>query len=159
MSLPVLLERSTRPPWRRLPAALLAVALARPLVKLAPRRLRQVLLTVRRGARPASVRRTLRARDAVVRVSLRCSGQHCLQRSVATALLCRLSGQWPDWCTGVRTEPFLAHAWVEAEGTPVGERQDMRLYHVTLRVGARSSRAPTHAAGVTVPWHEEGGSS
>ncbi|MEU6552647.1 lasso peptide biosynthesis B2 protein [Streptomyces sp. NPDC046915] len=48
-----------------------------------------------------------------------CSG--CLQRTIATALLCRVRGAWPTWCTGVRTHPFAAHAWVEAEGRLVGE--------------------------------------
>ncbi|MEU9117139.1 lasso peptide biosynthesis B2 protein [Streptomyces sp. NPDC048483] len=44
----------------------------------------------------------------------------CLRRSVATALLCRMRGVWPHWCTGVRTAPFRAHAWVEVEGLAVG---------------------------------------
>ncbi|MGH4007937.1 MAG: lasso peptide biosynthesis B2 protein [Pseudonocardiaceae bacterium] len=30
-------------------------------------------------------------------------------------------GVWPTWCTGVHTAPFAAHAWVEADGQPVGE--------------------------------------
>jgi hypothetical protein len=24
-----------------------------------------------------------------------------------------MRGVWPTWCTGVRTPPFSAHAWVE----------------------------------------------
>ncbi len=56
-------------------------------------------------------------------VSLACRGpQGCLPRSLATALLCRMSGQWPVWCVGVRVlPPFGAHAWVEAEGELVHE--------------------------------------
>ncbi|WP_341867974.1 lasso peptide biosynthesis B2 protein [Amycolatopsis circi] len=44
-----------------------------------------------------------------------------LQRSIAAALLCRLRGSWPTWCTGVRTSPFAAHAWIEADGRAIGE--------------------------------------
>ncbi|MGH3821226.1 MAG: lasso peptide biosynthesis B2 protein [Pseudonocardiaceae bacterium] len=61
------------------------------------------------------------ARQAVVAVSVRCAGHGCLPRSIATALLCRAHGAWPTWHTGVRTLPFAAHAWIEAEGRPVDE--------------------------------------
>ncbi|MFJ8716444.1 lasso peptide biosynthesis B2 protein [Streptomyces violaceus] len=27
----------------------------------------------------------------------------------------------PTWCSGVRTSPFAAHAWVEADDRPVGD--------------------------------------
>ncbi|MER7001086.1 lasso peptide biosynthesis B2 protein [Streptomyces sp. NPDC000410] len=110
-----------RLPLRRRPAALLATAAARLIVALKPRRIRRVLSVVRRGAAPATMRQALAAREAVVAVSARCAGEGCLQRSVATALLCRMRGVWPEWCTGVRTAPFRAHAWVEVDGLPVGE--------------------------------------
>jgi hypothetical protein len=57
----------------------------------------------------------------VVSVSTLCAGQGCLPRSIAAALLCRARGSWPGWCVGVRTAPFAAHAWIEADGDPVGE--------------------------------------
>lgn len=78
---------------------------------------------LRRGATPATHLNTKAARDAVLAVSLACTGpQGCLPRSLATALLCRMSGQWPVWCVGVRVlPPFGAHAWVEAEGRMVDE--------------------------------------
>ncbi|MEE4417972.1 lasso peptide biosynthesis B2 protein [Streptomyces bugieae] len=121
MSLPVALSERPRLPLHRRPVPLLAVAAARLLAKLKPARLRRILEFARRGARPATAEQALAAREAVVAVSLRCAGQGCLQRSIATALLCRLRGAWPTWCTGVRTHPFAAHAWVEADGHPVGE--------------------------------------
>jgi hypothetical protein len=40
----------------------------------------------------------------------------------------RIRGVWPTWCTGVRTAPFIAHAWVEADGHPVGEPQGPGYY-------------------------------
>ncbi|MEU4896849.1 lasso peptide biosynthesis B2 protein [Streptomyces sp. NPDC044780] len=132
------LEPSTAPPWRVRPVALCVVGVARLLAKLPPRRLRQVMETVRRGARPANEAETLRARNAVVAMSVPCAGPRCLQRSIATALLCRTRGAWPDWVTGVRTQPFRAHAWVEADGKPVGESTDeVRHFHILIRVPGR----------------------
>ncbi|WP_372502979.1 lasso peptide biosynthesis B2 protein [Streptomyces rhizoryzae] len=67
-------------------------------------------------------------------VSTVCAGRYCLQRSLATALLCRLRGVWPTWCTGVRTPPFSAHAWVEAEGRQVGGPPGTASYRPVLTV-------------------------
>ncbi|RLV01287.1 hypothetical protein CTZ27_12275 [Streptomyces griseocarneus] len=116
-------------PLRRRPPVLLATAAARLLVLLKPRRIRRVLTLVRRGAAPAGADEALAARRDVVAVSARCAGEGCLQRSVATALLCRMRGVWPDWCTGVRTAPFRAHAWVEVDGLPVGEPYPPGYHH------------------------------
>ncbi|MDJ1134871.1 lasso peptide biosynthesis B2 protein [Streptomyces iconiensis] len=138
MSMPIVPETAARPPLGRRLAARFAVGLAAVCVRLSPLRLAQVLRVLSRGARPADRRRALEARQAVVHVSVRCAGQGCLQRSVATVLLCRLTGTWPDWCTGARTQPFRAHAWVEAGGVPVGEPDDTPLYQVTLSVRHRT---------------------
>jgi hypothetical protein len=101
--------------------ARVAVALAYVLSKVSPVRLRRVLEFARTGARPATVRDAQRALDAVLATSIRCSGEYCLQRSIAVALLCRMTGAWPEWRTGVRTQPFQAHAWVVAQSVAVGE--------------------------------------
>ncbi|GAA4800210.1 lasso peptide biosynthesis B2 protein [Streptomyces ziwulingensis] len=140
MTMPVAAESPVPLRRRERVTARLAVAFARPLSGLPPRRLRRALELARRGARPASADRALRARQAVVTVSARCAGQGCLQRSVATALLCRLYGRWPDWCTGVRVQPFRAHAWVEVDGRAVGESGDTTLFRTVLSVRARSGR-------------------
>ncbi|KUJ66892.1 hypothetical protein ACZ90_31080 [Streptomyces albus subsp. albus] len=126
-----------RPPlaWRRRPAALLAVAAARLLATRSPHRITRVLTRVRTGATPATADQTLAARNAVVAVSRHCAtDSSCLQRSLATALLCRLRGTWPTWHTGVRTRPFGAHAWVEADGAPIGERHPADYYTPILTV-------------------------
>ncbi len=135
MSTPIALgERRALPPGRRL-AARLAVAAARVLAALPPRRIRTVLKLVRTGARPAAAAQALGARDAVMAVSARCAGRHCLQRSLATVLLCRMSGTCPTWRSGVRTAPFRAHSWVEAGGRPVGEPHPAGYYIPTVTVG------------------------
>ncbi|GCD40720.1 lasso peptide biosynthesis B2 protein [Streptomyces paromomycinus] len=103
--------------------ARVAVSCAHVLATLPPGRIRAVLGLLRRGARPATLAEAGRARQTVLAVSLAAGGSRgCLPRSLATVLLCRLHGQWPVWCVGVRTRPpFAAHAWVEAEGELVGE--------------------------------------
>ncbi|MGH3242292.1 MAG: lasso peptide biosynthesis B2 protein, partial [Spirillospora sp.] len=98
------------------------------------------LRSVSRGARPATAAEAQAARDAVVSVSVRCAGQGCLQRSVATVLLCRLGGAWPDWCTGVLTQPFRAHAWVEVAGTPIGEGPAMPPFRKVMAVSVERRR-------------------
>ncbi|MFH8477014.1 lasso peptide biosynthesis B2 protein [Streptomyces sp. NPDC018000] len=137
MSTPVILEHRTHLPLHHRVLPLLAVAAATPLVHLRPHRLRKTLELVRRGARPATAAQAHAARTAVVSVNLRCSGQDCLRRSVATALLCRARGTWPTWCTGVRTHPFAAHAWIEAQGHPVGEPASTASFHTLLTVPPR----------------------
>ncbi|MET9297201.1 lasso peptide biosynthesis B2 protein [Streptomyces sp. NPDC003077] len=122
-------------PARRWPAALLAVTAARLLATRSPHRIARTLCLLRTGAPPASVPQALDARRAVVRVSRRCAtDQGCLQRSLATTLLCRLRGTWPTWCTGVRTEPFSAHAWVTVGSRPIGEPQAADHYTPVLTV-------------------------
>lgn len=110
-------------PLRRRVPTRLAVGAARLLATQSPHRIRAVLRLLRRGARPATFEQAAAARDAVVAVSLTCAAREgCLPRSLATILLCRLRGQWPTWCVGARRlPPFGAHAWVEADGVPVGE--------------------------------------
>lgn len=112
-----------RVPLRRRAPAKVAVVAARLLATQPPRRIRTLLGWTRRGARPASFEEARTARDTVVSVSLACAGREgCVPRSLATALLCRMHGQWPAWCVGVRRlPPFYAHAWVEAEGVVVEE--------------------------------------
>ncbi|WP_327222646.1 lasso peptide biosynthesis B2 protein [Streptomyces platensis] len=123
MTTPSALERPTGVPFARRLAARLVLLPAVALSFLPPHRIRGVLGLVRRGAAPASAGQAKAARDAMCAVSLRCAGPRgCLPRSLGAALLCRLSGSWPTWCTGVRVvPPFTAHAWIEVDARPVDE--------------------------------------
>ncbi|MBO1336285.1 lasso peptide biosynthesis B2 protein [Streptomyces sp. VRA16 Mangrove soil] len=125
-----------RPGATRGPRTRLAVALAFPLARLRPDRLRRTLAFLARGARPATYDETLAAYDSVVTTSRRCAGWYgCLPRSVSIALLCRTKGTWPTWHAGVRTAPpFAPHAWVEAEGRLVGERGEASEYAPLMTV-------------------------
>jgi Transglutaminase-like superfamily len=134
MTQPQTVQRGSRLPLRQRPAALIAVGVARILANLPPRRIRVVLTVLRRGAAPATYQQAKDARDAVLSVSVRCSGRYCLQRSLATTLLCRIHGVWPTWCTGVRTAPFVAHAWVEADSEAVGEPGGTDYYRLLIAI-------------------------
>ena len=135
MTVPAAVARDDiRLTWRRRLPALLAVGIARILARRSPRRIRAVLTRCRAGARPAGYPDASAARHAVVAVSVLCAGEGCLQRSIATALLCRFGGSWPTWRVGVRVEPFGAHAWVEAEGRLVDEPYPPGSYRPILSV-------------------------
>ncbi|MDT0322271.1 lasso peptide biosynthesis B2 protein [Streptomyces millisiae] len=118
------------------------VLTARLVARLPPRRIRAFLNAARRGARAATHDEALVARRDVTATSTMCAGRYCLQRSLASALLCRLRGTWPTWCSGVRTPPFAAHAWIEAEGSPVGEPRDTVRYTPVIRVPPRERSRP-----------------
>lgn len=128
------LDGGSRPRLAARVAARAAVSGALLLARLPPRRIRRLLTAVRRGAKPATYEQALAARNDVVAISVLCSGNYCLQRSLATTLLCRIRGSWPTWSTGVRTPPFAAHAWVEAEGRRVGEPAETATYRTMLAV-------------------------
>ncbi|MGH3897350.1 MAG: lasso peptide biosynthesis B2 protein [Pseudonocardiaceae bacterium] len=138
----ILASQDHLPPSHRL-IALLAVGAARLLATLSPCRIRGMLQLVRGDCAPATAHQALTARHAVVSVSVRCAGRNCLQRSLAAALLCRMQGVWLTWCTGVRTDPFRAHAWVEVDGVPIGETFGPGYYTPVITVpAARSQRNP-----------------
>ncbi|WP_131736256.1 lasso peptide biosynthesis B2 protein [Actinomadura roseirufa] len=143
MSMPLALEPKSPITRRRTAAARCAVAAAAALARVSPYRLHRVLTLLGRRARPATGPEALAARTAVVSVSVRCAGSGCLQRSIATVLLCRLSGSWPSWCTGVLTSPFRAHAWVEVDGVAIGEG-DMPPFRKIMEIpaGGREGAAP-----------------
>lgn len=137
MTQPQTVARGRELPHRQRPAVLIAIITARVLARLSPRRIRAVLTLLRRRAAPATYRQVEDAMDAVLAVSVLCGGRYCLQRSLATATLCRIRGVWPTWCTGVRTSPFIAHAWVEADGQLVGEPQGPGYYHPLIVIPPR----------------------
>ncbi len=58
----------------------------------------------------------------------------CLQRSVVTTCLLRCYGIAAEMVVGAQKLPFKAHAWVEAHGRVVNEKNDVEAtYGVWLR--------------------------
>jgi hypothetical protein len=111
---------------RRRLLALAAVGYARRLARRKPDVLERRLRRISRAARPARAEEAIAAHRAVVSVSTRCSGRWCLDRSIAIALLLRMSGAWPEWHMGVCLLPFRAHAWVTVDGEPEGLRDNFK---------------------------------
>lgn len=141
MSGPILPEPGVRPrPWLAVRAHA-AVAAARLLAAMPPAVIAQALTMLVRGAGRAEPDRVLTWRGAVNSVSRRCAGQGCLQRSIAIMLLARSYGVAPAWKTGFMPDPFTAHAWVEVDGSPVGEPAAVASFRTVLAV-VPASRAP-----------------
>jgi hypothetical protein len=141
VTIPLFPEAETRPPGRDLIGARIAASVGLAVSLLPPRRIAAVLSALSKRSRPASLEQALKARSAVCTVSVRCAGQGCLQRSIAVFLLCRMQGSTPDWATGFLNRPFVAHAWVEVDGVPVGEPSEVADYVTILAVRPRGEFA------------------
>lgn len=59
----------------------------------------------------------------------------CLERSLAVVLWCGLRRRSTCWRIGVRTPPFTAHSWIEADGHSVGELVSVQTYQPILTIG------------------------
>lgn len=129
----------------------LAVSVARLIALLPAWPMTQILVALSRDSRPSHVHEVSNLRSAICRSSVRCAGQGCLQRSIAVFVACRLDGHTPVWASGFRVAPFAAHAWVEAEGVPVGEPDEVAEFVVVLSVPERSLEpgSPSVAGGGT----------
>lgn len=133
MSIPLFSEESVSLKLRESFEARTAVLLAGVLIRFPPRKIAAALHRLNKSRPTASIAQGLRAREAVCTVSLSCRGpQGCLRRSVATVILCRLSGRSATWCTGFAIEPFRAHAWVEIDAQQVGEQAEIADYITVL---------------------------
>lgn len=133
-SVPAALPTERSLPLRRRALPMLAVGASCLAVRLRPVRLRRALEFARRRAAPATTAEAVAAWQDVVAVSTRRAAASGLRRSVAIALLCRARGVWPTWCTGVRTDPFAAHAWLEVDGHPIGEPTPSECYRRLVSV-------------------------
>jgi|SRR6185503_14370794 len=58
----------------------------------------------------------------------------CLQRSAATVFLLRRHGWDAQLIIGAQTTPFKSHAWVELNGTVVGDKPYMREIYKVFEV-------------------------
>jgi hypothetical protein len=58
----------------------------------------------------------------------------CLQRSAVTTCLLRSNGIAAQMMIGVRPMPFLAHAWVEADGSVINDWPRVKRFYRSLLV-------------------------
>lgn len=144
MSAPYAMPERIRLPLRKRIVPLAAVAVGGLLARFPPTVLRRALEFARGRARPATAAQASAARQAIIAVSVRCAVNGCLQRAIATALLCRARGRWPTWYLGARTAPFGEHAWVEAEGRMIDEPLPDGYYVPLITVPPRQPGTPEH---------------
>ena len=64
----------------------------------------------------------------------------CLERSIVACLLLRDAGYETTLCVGTANRPrFAAHAWIEIDGTIIGERDDpSEKFATMLRIAPRA---------------------
>lgn len=141
MSTPETLFTAPRPPFIMRIMALIATSIALVISRFRPIWIKRILLVIRGNASEASYEQSDMARDAVIAVSTICAGKGCLPRSIAAAILCRFRGVWPTWQVGVRTSPFGAHAWIEAEGLKVGENDTIHALRPILTVAPTARKS------------------
>ncbi|GGM47287.1 hypothetical protein GCM10011608_35040 [Micromonospora sonchi] len=134
MSAPIIAQSGLRLGLRHGLLARMATSTAWFLTRLPPTAICRVLTVVVKGAKAADPQQVSYWRGAANTVSVRCAGNGCLQRSVAVVLACRVFGTAPTWRTGFRPDPFVAHAWVEADGAPVDEPPVVTHFHIVLEV-------------------------
>lgn len=67
----------------------------------------------------------------------------CLEISLTATWLAALRGRAVGWCHGVQVHPYTFHAWVEADGVPVGEPETTALFLRTVTIPARTRTART----------------
>lgn len=58
----------------------------------------------------------------------------CLEESVAAMVALSLAGRCANWRHGIASDPVRMHAWIEADGQPVGEPASTRAYTPMIRI-------------------------
>ena len=130
---------AARPPWPAWWRGLVAVGLARALIRFLPLpRVGVVLGRIGRWARPATAEEGEAAVALVRRVSMRAAaGRDPIPSSVAAALACLGRRTSAQWRVGLRSPPVEMHAWIEAGGRAVGERVDVVSAYPTIVASSR----------------------
>lgn len=136
MSIPVVLEPAVTLTARERLRGATAVIIARVLLlgtRSRPARLNRLLALARHGTHPASPAQAQRSRAIVTTVSLRSASPHgCLLRSVSIVLAERLACRRVCWQVGMTSPAPSLHAWVETDGTAVGEAVDPRVLYTPI---------------------------
>lgn len=65
----------------------------------------------------------------------------CLEISLTAAWLAAIRGRTVTWCHGVQVHPYTFHAWVEADGLPIGEPATTSSFLRTMTIPARTPRS------------------
>ncbi len=134
MSSPVRMEQRTKLSVKNKIIALFCANVSFFLIKLPPKKLSEVIEKLSKNTRKALPKEVESWRTSINSINVRCAGNGCLQRSVAVMLRGIIARRTPDWVSGFQVSPFIAHAWVEVDGIPIGEEMDLSNFQKILFV-------------------------
>lgn len=134
MSSPVRMEQRTKLSVKNKITALFCANVSFFLIKLPPNKLSEVIEKLSKNTRKALPKEVESWRTSINSINVRCAGNGCLQRSVAVMLRGIIARRTPDWVSGFQVSPFIAHAWVEVDGIPIGEEMDLSNFQKILFV-------------------------
>lgn len=134
MSSPVRMEQRTKLSVKNKITALFCANVSFFLIKLPPKKLSEVIEKLSKNTRKALPKEVESWRTSINSINVRCAGNGCLQRSVAVMLRGIIAKRTPDWVSGFQVSPFIAHAWVEVDGIPIGEEMDLSNFQKILFV-------------------------
>ena len=134
MSSPVRMEQRTKLSLKNKITALFCANVSFFLIKLPPKKLSEVIEKLSKNTRKALPKEVESWRTSINSINVRCAGNGCLQRSVAVMLRGIIARRTPDWVSGFQVSPFIAHAWVEVDGIPIGEEMDLSNFQKILFV-------------------------
>lgn len=134
MSSPVRMEQRTKLSVKNKITALFCANVSFFLIKLPPKKLSKVIEKLSKNTRKALPKEVESWRTSINSINVRCAGNGCLQRSVAVMLRGIIARRTPDWVSGFQVSPFIAHAWVEVDGIPIGEEMDLSNFQKILFV-------------------------
>ena len=134
MSSPVRMEQRTKLSVKNKITALFCANVSFFLIKLPPKKLSEVIEKLSKNTRKALPKEVESWRTSINSINVRCAGNGCLQRSVAVMLRGIIARRTPDWVSGFQVSPFIAHAWVEVDGIPIGEEMVLSNFQKILFV-------------------------
>lgn len=134
MSSPVRMEQRTKLSVKNKIIALFCANVSFFLIKLPPKKLSEIIEKLSKNTRKAFPKEVESWRISINSINVRCAGNGCLQRSVAVMLRGIIARRTPDWVSGFQLSPFIAHAWVEVDGIPIGEEMDLSNFQKILFV-------------------------
>ena len=134
MSSPVRMEQRTKLSVKNKIIALFCANVSFFLIKLPPKKLSEIIEKLSKNTRKAFPKEVESWRTSINSINVRCAGNGCLQRSVAVMLRGIIARRTPDWVSGFQVSPFIAHAWVEVDGIPIGEEMDLSNFQKILFV-------------------------
>ena len=134
MSSPVRMEQRTKLSVKNKITALFCANVSFFLIKLPPKKLSEVIEKLSKNTRKALPKEVESWRTSINSINVRCAGNGCLQRSVAVMLRGIIARRTPDWVSGFQVSPFIAHAWVEVDGIPIGEEMELSNFQKILFV-------------------------